>query len=528
MLQINNVKIQLNETEYIKKLSQLLNVPKSRIKNVRLVKQAVDARRKNNIYFNCSFTFFMENEEQVIERNRKLQIQRVKPFHYPKGTAGHKKVVVVGSGPAGLFCAYQLARSGQKVTLIERGECVEKRQQSVNTFFSGGELNEESNIQFGEGGAGTFSDGKLTTGVKDKRKQFVLETFVKHGASEDILIKNKPHVGTDYLTTVVKNMREYILVRGGEVLFDTKLIDIVINNNKINTIVIETKTKRQTMEIDVLVLAVGHSARDTYQMLYERGVPLEQKPFAVGLRIEHLQSFVNQQQYGKYAGHPRLPVADYKLAVKTSEGRGVYTFCMCPGGEVVNASSEKERIVVNGMSNHARDKINANSAILVTVDTKDFESNHPLAGIKFQRMLESKSFALGGKDGGVPVQRVEDYLLDTITLPIDIVQPTVQPKTNIAPLHTLFPVNIHRALQEGLQLMNRKIPNFIEQAVVTGVESRSSAPVRIIRDAGFQSPIQGIYPIGEGAGYAGGIMSSAIDGLKCAEMILEGEVICHF
>ncbi|MFV0394075.1 MAG: NAD(P)/FAD-dependent oxidoreductase [Coprobacillaceae bacterium] len=520
MLQINNVKIQLHETEYVKKISQLLNMPKGRIHNVKLVKQAVDARRKNQIHFICSFTFEVDKEEQILKRYPKLQLQKVMPYEYLKGTPVNKSIVVVGSGPAGLFCAYQLVRSGQKVTMIERGESVQERQNSIDAFFQGEALNPESNIQFGEGGAGTFSDGKLTTGVKDKRKRFVLETFVKHGATEDILYKNKPHVGTDYLRNVVKNMREYIISNGGKVLFNTKLKDIVIKNNKINTIIVETKSGEETIAVDKLVLAIGHSARDTYEMLYERGVHLEQKPFAVGLRIEHLQSFIDSQQYGKFAGHPRLPTADYKLAVKTRTGRGVYTFCMCPGGEVVNASSEEQQLVVNGMSNHARDKENANSAILVTVDGSDFNSDTPLAGIEFQRNLEKKAYMLGGNTGTLPVQRVEDYLEDTLTLEIGNVKPTVLPRVQLAPLHTLFSKEIHQALQEGLTLMNQKINGFTTEAIITGVESRSSAPVRILRNQDYQTNIEGLYPIGEGAGYAGGIMSSAIDGLKCAEIIL--------
>lgn len=521
MLQINNVKIPLDTMDYTKKLSQVLHVPRQKIQNVRLVKEAVDARRKSQIFYNCSFTFEIENEEQILQKHSKLSLHKVLPYHYPKGKPTKKEVAIVGSGPAGLFCAYQLARSGQKVLLIERGEEVKERAKTINSFFQGGKLQPDSNIQFGEGGAGTFSDGKLTTGVKDKRKQFVLETFVKHGATKDILYKNKPHVGTDYLAIVVENMRNYIRNHGGQILFNTKLVDIVIKNNKVNTMFIETKKEVREVPIDTLILAIGHSARDTYEMLYHRGIEMEQKPFAIGLRIEHLQTFINSQQYGIYASHPRLPTADYKLAVKTTQGRGVYTFCMCPGGEVVNASSEVDALVVNGMSNHARDKQNANSAVLVTVDGTDFGSAHPLAGIAFQRQLERKAYQLGGSNGSVPIQRVEDYIMNTLSLPVEEVKSSVQPKTKLAPLHTLFPQEIHQALQEGLQLMNTKIPGFTTQAILTGVESRSSAPVRIKRNEEYQSSVQGIYPIGEGAGYAGGIMSSAIDGLKCAEKILE-------
>lgn len=509
----------LNEKNYPKKLSQVLNISSGRISHVTLVKQAIDARRKSIIQFNCAFTFEVENEEEVIAQNPKLQLTKVQPYKYPKGVPNDKHVVVIGSGPAGLFCAYQLARSGQKVTIIERGSCVEQRETDMQEFFAGNAVNPESNVQFGEGGAGTFSDGKLTSGVKDERKQFVLETFVKHGATKDVLYLNKPHIGTDYLQKIVKDMREYIKSHGGEILFDTKLVDIVIKNNKINSIVIENQKKTTTMDVENLVLAIGHSARDTYAMLYERGVSMMQKPFAVGLRIEHGQEFINQQQYGSFASNRRLQAADYKLAVKPSTGRGVYTFCMCPGGKVINSSSEKDSIVVNGMSNYARDEVNANSAIVVTVDELDFGNEHPLAGIEFQRKLENTAFVLGGKDGSIPVQRIEEFLGGKVKVKSTI-NPTVKPQVKYANLQSLFSQEVLQSLQEGLQLMDKKIAGFTKNAVLSGVESRTSAPVRIVRNEDLESSITGIYPIGEGAGYAGGIMSSAIDGLKCAEILL--------
>lgn len=523
MLRINNVKVNIDEQDYTKVLSQVLNVSKGKIKDVKLVKQAVDARRKSHIYFNCAFTFTYEEEALLCKTHKKLALQKVEPYDYPKGMASKKSVVVVGSGPAGLFCAYQLARSGQRVTLIERGKEVEQRKKDVDVFFNGGSLNIESNIQFGEGGAGTFSDGKLTTGVKDKRKQFVLETFVRHGACKDILYRNKPHVGTDYLTEVVKSMREYIISHGGKVKFNTKLIDLNIKGSTMESIVVEYQNTTEVWPVDNLVLAIGHSARDTYTMLYNRGITMMQKPFAVGVRIEHLQSFINTHQYGKLANHPALPVADYKLAVKSESGRGVYTFCMCPGGQVVNASSEENRIVVNGMSNYARDDSNANSAILVTVDEQDFKDQHPLAGMHFQQELEHLAFTLGGSDYSVPAQRVEDYLENTTHLAFDTVNPSVLPRVKYTNLNTLFSTEINEALHDGLIKMDQKFSGFISNAILLGVESRSSAPVRIERDENMESNIHGLYPIGEGAGYAGGIMSSAIDGLKCAEIILKGE-----
>ena len=405
--------------------------------------------------------------------------------------------------------------------MIERGKEVGKRKEDIDNFFKTGKLLVNSNVQFGEGGAGTFSDGKLTTGVKDKRKQFILETFVQHGANEDILYMNKPHVGTDYLINVVKSMREKIIENGGEVLFESQLVDIGIENNRLVNIKIDQNGKIKTMHPDKLVLAIGHSARDTYEMLYQRGLKMEAKPFAVGLRIEHLQSFINEQQYGKYANHPRLKAADYKLAVKSSNGRGVYTFCMCPGGRVINSSSELGGVVVNGMSNQARDDINANSAILVTVGIEDFKDDHPLSGVVYQRELEHKAFELGGKNYFVPVMKVEEYLGSEVG--DTSVECSVLPGVKHANLNELFSDEVNQALKEGLMLMNQKISGFTSNAMLLGVESRSSSPVKFERDENYQSNIKGIYPIGEGAGYAGGIMSSALDGLKCSELILKGE-----
>ncbi|WP_294578702.1 NAD(P)/FAD-dependent oxidoreductase [uncultured Thomasclavelia sp.] len=523
MLQINNVNVPLSIKDYRQIISQQLNVSKNKIHDVKLVKQAVDARRKNKIHFVCSFTFNIDNEDQVIKKYPKLQLNKVKEYHYPKLKATDDHIVVVGSGPAGLFCAYNLARCGQRVTLIERGSAVEKRKQDIEQFFKTGKLDPQSNVQFGEGGAGTFSDGKLTTGVKDYRKRFILETFVEHGAKEDILYVNKPHVGTDYLIKVVYNMRQTIIKNGGTVLFDTKLVDLEIVDNCLKSIVIERNNRKEKMNADKLVLAIGHSARDSYEMLYQRGLDISQKSFAVGLRIEHLQSFINWHQYGKMANHQCLPTADYKLAVKTSSGRGVYTFCMCPGGRVINSSSEVGGVVVNGMSNQARDDKNANSAILVTVGPEDFDSDHPLAGVSFQRQLEKKAFELGGGNYQVPVMRVEDYLENKIGLSMDQVTCSVLPQVKYANLNELFPKNINDSLKEGLVLMNQKFSGFTTQAMLSGVESRSSSPVRFYRDENFESNIKNIYPIGEGAGYAGGIMSSAIDGLKCSEMLLKSE-----
>lgn len=519
MLKISNVKVKLGHHDYVNIISSLLNVSKKRISNVKLIKQAIDARNKNRICFICSFTFDIDNEDNVLNNNKKLQLSKYKPNHYPTFKPTNETIMVVGSGPAGLFCAYNLAKNHQKVILIERGMSVEQRKQDIDNFFETGVLKPNSNVQFGEGGAGTFSDGKLTSGNKDYRKDFVLETFHKFGAHDDILYLNKPHIGTDVLIDVVKNMREYIIKHGGEVHFETTLIDLVIEDQQLKKAVVQNNNETKNIKVDKLVLAIGHSARDTYKMLYDKGLSIEQKPFAVGFRIEHLQNFINVSQYGKYANHPDLKAADYKLTSNTSNNRGVYTFCMCPGGYVVNASSEEGHLVVNGMSNYKRDNTNANSAVLVTVTPNDFSSDHPLAGIDFQRELEKKAYRLGGNDYSVPVQRVEDYLENKLELEMDQVHVSVK-RYNYANLNELFNNELNNSLKEGLINMNNKIHGFTSEAMLLGVESRSSAPVKFNRNENMESNIKGIYPIGEGAGWAGGIMSSAIDGLKCSQVLL--------
>lgn len=521
MLQINNVKVKLGPCEYNKILSQVLNIHYKRISDVTLVKQAIDARRKSSIHYVCSFTFNVDNEEQVLNRNKKLQISVYKPFYYKKGKPTNEKIVVVGSGPAGLFLAYQLARSNQKVILLERGSAVEQRCLDVERFIEEGALNLESNIQFGEGGAGTFSDGKLTASSKDPRKQFVLETMVRFGAKKDILYRNKPHVGTDYLRGVVKGIREYIIEQGGEVIFNALMNDIDVVDGAVKKVGFVKQDKQTYLDVDHLVVATGHSARDTYKLLFDKGVKMEQKPFAVGLRIEHLQSFVNFSQYGNC--NTKLPAADYKLAVSPNNDRGVYTFCMCPGGEVVNASSHEGKVVVNGMSNYKRNDVNANSAILVTVNHKDFNSEDVFAGMEFQEKLENSAFKLGGSNYAIPIQSVESYLGIDVVETDQVIECSVKGNTKEVDLKELFSDEVNNSIKEGLLLMNQKIPGFTSNAILVGVESRSSAPIRVLRDDKMQSSIKGLYPLGEGAGFAGGIMSSAIDGLKCAEILLQGE-----
>lgn len=518
MLKIHNVKVALGQTNYRKIISQVLNVREKRIGEVKLIKQSVDARREK-VHWICSFAFAVDDENDFLKRYP--QLSKSLPYHYHCLPKNDKRVVIVGSGPAGLFCAYVLSLVGQKVSVIERGQPIEKRIQDVEDFIHHGHLHEESHIAFGEGGAGTFSDGKLTTGIKNHRLPFILETFVKFGAPEDILYLSKPHIGTDYLRQVIVKMRQFMEAQGVEFLFDTKFVDFQIKGNQ-KMIKVQHHNQLNVMEADALVLAIGHSARDTYELLYQKGLKLQQKPFAVGVRIEQLQETINRIQYKKSAFSPYLKAASYKLAVQTKDKRGVYTFCMCPGGYVVPSTHEKGCLCINGMSYYARDGKNANSAILVNVKVEDFQSDHVLAGIEFQRELERKAFVMGGSDYGAPVQLVQDYFDNVPSTSLKDVKPTYLPRYILANLNELFPSFINQALKEGLQMMNQKMPGFIdEHTIITGVEARSSAPVRIERNQAFEANIEGIYPIGEGAGYAGGIMSAALDGIMCAEMILK-------
>ncbi|WP_028043876.1 NAD(P)/FAD-dependent oxidoreductase [Candidatus Stoquefichus massiliensis] len=517
MLRVHNVKVKLGQTNYSKIVSQILNVREKEIKNIHLSKRSVDARRQN-VHWICSFDFEVENEKEFLSKHS--QVQKVKPYHYQYLPSNKQKVAVVGSGPAGLFCAYVLAMSGEDVTVIERGKKVEDRVKDIDLLFHEGILNPNSNIAFGEGGAGTFSDGKLTTGIKNPRLQYILETFVEHGAPRDILYESKPHIGTDYLRRVLINMRKTMESHGVHFLFETQMVDFTYNHQSYQ-IQMKSHDQMKTLEADALVLAIGHSARDTYEMLYQKGLPMQAKPFAVGLRIEQSQKCINAIQYKQSAHSPHLKAAPYKLAVQTSEGRGVYTFCMCPGGYVVPSQHEKETLCVNGMSYYARNADNANSAILVNVIPADFGDDHPLAGIQFQRQLEHQAFLLGGGHYHAPVQRVVDYFEDRVG-ELKEIQPSFKPGYQLANLNKLFPEFINRNLKEGLKLMNQKMPGFIDEStLLTGVEARSSAPVRILRNNQYTSEYcDALYPIGEGAGYAGGIMSAAVDGIMCAEMIL--------
>jgi len=502
-----------NQDDLKNAVAKKIGCDKGNIKGFHIAKKSVDARNKGNVHFvysvdcnDTNITFTDKDIEHILPPEKlvfKIKDDGVRP-------------IVVGSGPAGMFAGLALAEAGLKPIILERGSEVDIRRQEVDTFWKLGKLNPESNVQFGEGGAGTFSDGKLTTGIKkDKFTAKVMEELYLAGAPQEILYLAKPHIGTDNLRIVVKNIRKKIISLGGEYRFNTKLKNLIIKDNRITAVQISNNGAESEIPTTRVFLAIGHSARDTFEMLHNCGVYMEQKPFAVGARIEHLQAEINKAQYGKFAYSPYLGAADYKMAVHFADGRSAYTFCMCPGGKVVAAASEIGRVVTNGMSEFARDKENANAALLVGVNSQDFGSAHPLAGMYFQRKLEERAFELGGKNYSAPAQLVGDFLQNKESKSAKSVRPSYEPSVTWSKLSALFPPEINKALCQGIIEMGRKLRGFDNpEAVLTGVESRSSSPVRIVRDETFQSNIKGLFPCGEGAGYAGGITSSAADALK--------------
>lgn len=558
--------------------ASILRVPEQNITELRIIRQSIDARKKPAVLYIYSVDVAVKDEDRILHRFRgkeNLVCRSEKTeYRFPAAGARERKapIVIVGTGPAGLFCGYFLALHGYRPILLERGKCVEERKRDVEIFWETGKLDPGSNVQFGEGGAGTFSDGKLNTLVKDRdgRNRAVLETFVRFGAKESICYEAKPHIGTDVLCGVVKRMREEIIRLGGEVRFESRVTDILVENGRVRGVTVEGPVEEgHTMagtcsggylECESLVLATGHSARDTFSMLLDRGVPMEAKSFAVGLRVEHLQRMIDLSQYG--TEHPGdLGAAPYKVTAKARDGRGVYSFCMCPGGYVVNASSEEGRTAVNGMSYSARDGKNANSAVIVTVTPDDFGSGHPLAGVEFQRRLEERAYAVGG--GKIPVQRYGDFkqcvesrrrvegnaaegireqagdfaqgineqaisaqgadCQDTGAQDTDDAgkpYPQCKGAWVWADVSRILPKSCNQAIMEGMEVFGRQIAGFDSpDACLSGVESRTSSPVRIHRDEQFQSEIRGLYPCGEGAGYAGGIVSAAMDGIRVAEAI---------
>jgi uncharacterized FAD-dependent dehydrogenase len=525
MLRINNIKVSLDyDFKELKKLSaQVCKISESQIKNVKLAKKSVDARKKSDIHFILSIDIEAENEEKILKICK--DASAIKEFRYeiPKVSDITRRPVIIGFGPAGMFAALVLAESGACPIVIERGENVDDRKKSVDEFWEKGILNEKSNVQFGEGGAGTFSDGKLTTGTKDERIQFVLKTFVKFGAPEEILYLAKPHIGTDKLQFVVKKIREYIISKGGEIRFNSLMKNFTCDDGKITEIITEENGIINRIKTDYAILAVGHSARDTFELLYKNNIEIMQKSFSVGVRIEHLRKDIDKALYGSFAGHKALKAADYKQVVHLQNGRSLYTFCMCPGGYVVAAASENGRIATNGMSFFNRDGENSNSALLVGIDPSDFGSSHPLAGMYLQRKIVENAFKAGGCDFYAPVTRVGTLLGIDSKKCFGKVIPTYKPGVRFAGIDEYLPEFVCDTIKKGIPEIGRKIKGFDDgDALITGVESRSSSPVRIKRcnETMCSVSLKGLYPCGEGAGYAGGIVSAAVDGMKCAEAII--------
>lgn len=539
MLRINQIKISIKDILDLtreqeiallsKKASKILKG--SKIQALTIIKKSIDARDKQNLLYIYSVDVICEDEKNIFKKvhNKDIMLTNSKKYQFPFHCTNSKSLspVIIGAGPAGYFCGLYLARAGFKPIIIERGKTVEERMLDVEAFWSGEKpINPSSNVSFGEGGAGTFSDGKLNTGIKDKnnRIEAVLSDFVSFGASEDITYLNKPHIGTDVLCTVMSNMRNEIIRLGGEIQFQTTFVDYKRTSDSIK-ICLESNNERYTYDTNALILAVGHSARDTFHMLNNNKLSMEQKAFALGVRIEHKQSMINESQYGTSIEAKKLPAADYKMTYRSSEGRSVYSFCMCPGGFVVNASSNDEQAVVNGMSNHGRNEENANSAIVVNITPDDFcaegfDANDVLAGVKFQEKYEKLAF-LEGK-GCIPVQLFKDFEANKTSTSISDIQPNIKGKYRLSNLKNCLPAYVNNAIIEAVHAYAKKLHGFDKpEAVLSGIESRTSSPVRIIRNEQFMSDTIGIFPCGEGAGYAGGITSAAVDGIKVAEAVAQ-------
>lgn len=557
MIDVSGLKLSLDaglpdgQALALREIARQLGVKPEAIERAQLLKRSVDARKKANVHFTASYRLELSSEceerllARVGQKDAKLKGLQIKPatsyvpLEIPRLGASDLPPVVVGAGPAGLFAAWYLAKSGLKPLLVEQGAPVEERAHDVETFFRTGELNPWSNIQFGEGGAGTFSDGKLTTNLKNRYTAHVLHWFVDAGAPESILRQAHPHVGSDNLARIVSAIREDIIRLGGEVYFHTKLVEMKLEDGRLTSIMLRNaQTGEETLQpCTALVLACGHSARDTFELIRDAGFAMEQKPFSMGVRIEHPQALINEAQWGSAATHPALGAAEYKLAIHLPSGRSVYSFCMCPGGEVVAAASEAGGIVTNGMSNYARDGKNANAALLVNVDPADLASSDVLAGVELQRAVEQRAYRVAQEQGGAPyqapAQTVGAFLGKEHAFGGDTVHcdPTYERGVVEAPLDEVLPDFITKALREALPLMGKRVRGFDNPgALLTAPETRSSSPVRICRDESLQayracsaaeevSSASGIYPCGEGPGFAGGIMSAAIDGIKVAEEV---------
>lgn len=523
MIKVQNLALPVDfgERELRTETAKKLKISQDKIETVELARLSIDARRKTEVHYVCAATVTTKDEDTVIAKAASPDVTayQLKPYVFPKVLRKSKlRPVVVGMGPAGLFAALHLARAGVPVLILERGQPVEQRTKDIEHFWLTGVLDTASNVQFGEGGAGTFSDGKLTTGIGDPRVFHVFSVFTEHGAPRDILWQHKPHIGTDVLREVVANMRRELLSLGCEIRFGSQMTGLVCADHALKAVHVVENGAEYELPCDTLILAPGHSARDTFEMLLGAGVPMEQKPFAIGVRVEHLQREISAAQFGSFA--EKLPPADYKLACHLPNGRSAYTFCVCPGGQVVAAASENERLVTNGMSLRTRDGKNVNSAFLVGVGPKDFGSEDVLAGVHFQQYWENKAFLVGRGDFQAPVQTMEDFISGRRTEQFGRVMPSYRPGVSPAILPECLPAAVTDTLRGAAPVFDRSLRGFAApDAVLTAIETRSSSPVRILRDNYFQSAIRGLYPCGEGAGYAGGITSAAVDGIRVAEAV---------
>ena len=526
MIRLNDIKIRedLKDEQILEVALSKNKIKKDEVDKWYIYKKSIDARRKDDIYYNYVIDVVLKNKQ------KEKKFKQVEEPKMPKIEVTRKSIykpVIVGAGPAGLFAGLTLVDNGISPIIIETGKKVEDRILDVDNFIKNRKFSESSNIQFGEGGAGTFSDGKLNTGNTNIYSRKVLEEFVRFGAPEEILYNSKPHIGTDNLVNIVKNIREYIISKGGEFLFNSKVVDFEIVSKNIKAVIYKDYENAQEIdkkiETDAVILAIGHSARDTFKRLNELGIEIKPKNFAVGVRIEHLQKDINKAQYGDKT-KLKLPSADYKLVYHAKNGRTCYTFCMCPGGQIMASSSEKDAIVTNGMSYFARDGENANSALLVNVNVEDYYKNSPLDGMYFQEDLEKKAFTLGGSNYNAPAQRVGDFLKGQTTKEFGKVKPTYKPGVTASDLNKILPQFVSDTMKEAIIELDKKMHGFAdEDAVLTGVETRSSSPVQITRNKESLNSVSvnGLYPCGEGAGYAGGIMTAAIDGIRCAMEVLK-------